>query len=188
MIRSKTTLADYIKADELRYSNVYKSKLRYFLGLFIGEEQALVINYLKVFRKHEYYLNTSDKFLNRLFSHLYRFLHLRNCIKTNCWLYPNTIGPGVRIVHLGGRIGLNAKKIGKNLTVTAGVVVGKKNDDEHKATIGDNVELTLGCKVIGKVYIGDNVIVAPNSVVIKDVPSNSIASGVPVSIIKERKG
>ena len=49
------------------------------------------------------------------------------------------------------------------------------------------VELAIGAKVIGKVAIGDNVIVAPNSVVIKDVPSDVVVSGVPAVIIKRYK-
>ena len=44
--------------------------------------------------------------------------------------------------------------------------------------------ITVGCKIIGKVYIGDNVIVCQNSVVVKDVESNSIVSGVPAKVIK----
>lgn len=52
------------------------------------------------------------------------------------------------------------------------------------AIIGDNVDLTIGCKVIGGVHIGNNVIVAPNSVVVKDVPNNAIVSGIPAKILK----
>ena len=52
------------------------------------------------------------------------------------------------------------------------------------AVIGNNVELCVGAKVIGKVCIGDNVIVAPIAVVIHDVPSNSIVGGVPAKILK----
>ena len=65
------------------------------------------------------------------------------------------------------------------------MVVGNKNEKNNRPTIGNNVELTLGCKVIGKVTIGDGVIVAPNSVVIKDVPACCAVSGVPAKVIKE---
>lgn len=154
----------------------------------IGEEQTKIIHYLKVFRKYEYYLNTQgNSIFRKILTHFYHMRHLRNCVKLNLYLYPNTIGPGIRIVHLGGRTELNASSIGRNLTVTAGVIIGKKGNDDNKATIGDNVELTLGSKVIGKVNIGDNSIICPNSVVIKDIPANSLASGVPVSIIKTLK-
>ena len=53
-------------------------------------------------------------------------------------------------------------------------------------TIGDNVFLGLGCKVFGGITIGNNVIVAPNAVVTKDVPDNCVVAGVPARIIKDR--
>lgn len=53
--------------------------------------------------------------------------------------------------------------------------------------IGNNVDLTVGCKVIGGVHIGDNVTVAPNSVVVKDVPANAIVSGIPATILKMKE-
>lgn len=51
------------------------------------------------------------------------------------------------------------------------------------AIIGDNVDLTIGSKIIGGVTIGNNVIVAPNSVVVKNVPDNAVVSGVPARIL-----
>ena len=186
MVNSQEALRQYIKADRDRYCPNFK--LPWIIRVMIGEEQTRIIHYLKIFRKYEYYINTQgNSIFRRLLTHFYHIRHLRNCVKLNLYLYPNTIGPGIRIVHLGGRIELNAASIGKNFTVTAGVVVGKKDNDDNKATIGDNVELTLGCKVIGKVNIGDNSIICQNSVVIKDIPANSLASGVPISIIKPLK-
>jgi serine O-acetyltransferase len=63
-------------------------------------------------------------------------------------------------------------------------VVGKKGDNEHRAIIGNNVSLSLGTIIVGKVKIGDNVKTGPNTVIIKDVPSNCAVSGVPAVIIK----
>lgn len=81
---------------------------------------------------------------------------------------------------------LNVKKVGNNCKINSGVVVvGSKNSNNEIAVIGDNTTLTVGCKVIGKITIGNNVIVAPNSVVIKDVPDNCVVSGIPAVIIKK---
>lgn len=77
------------------------------------------------------------------------------------------------------------EKIGNNCKINSGVVVGSKNTNDEIATIGDNTVLTVGCKVIGKIRIGNNVVVAPNSVVIKDVPDNCVVSGIPAVIIKK---
>lgn len=49
------------------------------------------------------------------------------------------------------------------------------------------MELAVGCKVIGKIKIGNKVVVAPNAVVVKDVPDNAIVGGVPAKIIKMNK-
>lgn len=47
------------------------------------------------------------------------------------------------------------------------------------------MEIALGAKIIGKVSIGNNVIIAPNSVVVKDIPDNCVVSGIPAKIIKK---
>lgn len=55
------------------------------------------------------------------------------------------------------------------------------------ATIGDNVFISTGVKIIGGVTIGDNVVIGANSVVVKDIPSNAIVGGVPAKILKYRE-
>lgn len=82
-----------------------------------------------------------------------------------------------------GGIIINCKSIGCNCTANTGVIVGN-NSKGGMPIICDNVDLTIGSKVIGGVQIGNNVIVAPNSVVVKDVPNNAVVSGVPAKIIK----
>lgn len=79
---------------------------------------------------------------------------------------------------------LNGLHIGDNCTANSGVIIGNKHSAENAPTIGDNVEICIGAKIIGKVTVGDNAIIAPNSVVIKDVPANAVVSGVPAKIIK----
>ena len=75
--------------------------------------------------------------------------------------------------------------MGDFCSVSSGVVIGNKGSQDNRAIIGNNVELTIGSKIIGKVVIGNNVIVAPNSVVIKDVPDNAIVSGIPAKLINK---
>ena len=77
--------------------------------------------------------------------------------------------------------------MGNYCIANVGVVVGNNHSWNDRPYIGDGVNLTVGCKVIGGVRVGNNVIVAPNSVVIKDIPDNCVVSGVPAVIIRKRE-
>ena len=59
-------------------------------------------------------------------------------------------------------------------------------EDPCAPQFGDHVDIGAGAKVLGNIRIGDNVLIGANAVVITDVPSNSIAVGVP-AVIKPRK-
>lgn len=64
-------------------------------------------------------------------------------------------------------------------------------DDPHKpgksATIGNNVLIGAGAKIIGAVKIGDNVKIGANAVVVSDIPDNCTAVGVPAKVVKKSK-
>lgn len=183
MIKTRKELKEYIKADQHRNRIGKSYKTVAFLLSILGFESEgySVRKYLLHLRKLEYYTNNKS-----LLYYWYLFLHKRDCCKYGIYIAPNTVGKGIYIPHVKGGIYINCKSMGDFCTVSAGVIVGNKNSEYNKATIGDNVELTIGCKVIGKVSIGNNVIVAPNSVVIKDIEDNCIVSGVPAKIIKRR--
>lgn len=114
----------------------------------------------------------------------YKFLYRRLSLKYGISIKPNCVDYGLWIPHTQGGIIINCESMGSNCIVTSGVIVGDKGPSCNIATIGNNVELTLGCKVLGKIHIGDNAVVAPNSVVVKDVPANATVSGIPAKIIK----
>jgi serine O-acetyltransferase len=80
-----------------------------------------------------------------------------------------------------GIIVTNGVVIGDNCAINSGVnVVNKANNrGEGQPRIGNNVSLGVGSKILGRVRIGDDVIVGANAVVIRDVPSGHMAVGVP---------
>lgn len=94
------------------------------------------------------------------------------------------IGGGLIIQH-GYCTIVDPREIGKNCWVNQGVTIGYTNATDCP-TIGDNVTIYAGAKILGNVYIGNNVIVAANAVVVKDVPDNAIVGGVPAKVIKYR--
>ncbi|MFW9942460.1 MAG: serine O-acetyltransferase [Candidatus Thorarchaeota archaeon] len=95
------------------------------------------------------------------------------------------IGTEFFIDHGAGVVIGETTEIGNNVTLYAGVVLGGTSLEQIKRhpTIGNNVVLGTGAKVLGPIRIGDNVKVGANSVVVTDVPPNSVVVGVPGKII-----
>jgi serine O-acetyltransferase len=99
------------------------------------------------------------------------------------------IGSGLFFPHTVGTV-LGAKTIGINCTIYQGVTLGAKNIDliynpENRPSIGDNVLIAAGAKVLGGITIGNNVTIAANAVVLNSVPDNCIVAGIPAKVIKE---
>lgn len=74
--------------------------------------------------------------------------------------------------------------IGMNCTLGQGITIGGRGKRGGVPIIGNNVFIGAGARILGPIKIGDNVIIGPNSVVIDNVVSNSIAVGVPSRVIK----
>lgn len=85
-----------------------------------------------------------------------------------------------------GGILLNIKKAGNYCGFNAGVLLGNIGSQENRPILGNHVAFGPGAKAFGNITIGDNVFVAPNAVVTKDVPSNVIVGGIPAKILKEK--
>lgn len=98
-------------------------------------------------------------------------------INVNC-----RIGKGFYIAHFSNVI-VNGN-LGENCSVGQGVTLGTKGAGKSDGvpTVGNNAYIAAGAKIIGRVTVGDNVTVGANAVVIKDVPSNSLAVGVPAQV------
>ena len=76
-------------------------------------------------------------------------------------------------------------RIGNNCTLYHDVTLGQNLG--YFPTLGDNVIVYTGAKVIGGVTVGNNVIIGANAVVTTDVPDNAIVAGIPAKIIKYRR-
>ncbi len=117
-------------------------------------------------------------FLARLLSQLTRLF-------TGIEIHPGaTIGKGLFIDHGMGVVIGETTIIGDDVKMFHGVTLGGTGKDKGKRhpTIGNNVEIGAGAKVLGDIKIGDNVKIGANAVVLKDVPKNHIAVGVPARI------
>jgi serine O-acetyltransferase len=97
------------------------------------------------------------------------------------------VGPGLFFMHGHGTL-VMADGIGENCRIYHQVTIGNVEAVEGgRPTIGNNVTVYAGAKVVGKVKIGDNVTIAANSLVIKNVPSDVTVMGVPAVVIWKKK-
>ena len=97
------------------------------------------------------------------------------------------VGPGFFIMHGNGTL-IRADSIGKNCRIYHQVTIGAVDAIEGgRPTIGDNVTIYAGAKVVGKVRIGDNATIAANSLVIKNVPSDVTVMGVPAVVVWKKR-
>lgn len=97
-----------------------------------------------------------------------------------------TIGRGLVIDHGCGVVIGETAEIGDNCTIYQGVTLGGTGKDEGKRhpTLGDNVMVGAGAKILGPVKIGNNVKVAAGAVVLTELPEHSTAVGIPAKVVR----
>jgi serine O-acetyltransferase len=120
---------------------------------------------------------------------LNRLLWYFSRIYFGCDISPDaSFGPGLYIPHAVGIVVGGEWSFGSNVTILQGVTVGRSriHTPERRYSIGDNVVLGAGAKVLGEFDIGENALVGANAVVLSAVPENTTAVGVPARIISSK--
>ncbi|AGK96262.1 serine O-acetyltransferase EpsC [Clostridium pasteurianum] len=133
-------------------------------------------------RVSHFFYKSKMFFLARLISQLARFF-------TGIEIHPGAkIGRGLFIDHGMGVVIGETAEVGDNVVLYHGVTLGGtgKHKGKRHPTVGNNVLIGSGAKVLGPVNIGNNVKIGANAVVLKDVPDNCTAVGVPARIIPPR--
>ncbi len=97
-----------------------------------------------------------------------------------------TIGKGLFIDHGTGVVIGETAEIGDNCILYQGVTLGGtgKGKGKRHPTLGNNVMVGCGAKVLGPFKIGDNVKIAANAVVLEEIPDNSTAVGAPARVVR----
>ncbi len=127
---------------------------------------------------HRLWVNNM-KFLGRFVSHVGRFM-------TGIEIHPGAqIGHGFFIDHGMGVVIGETAEIGDNCTLYHGVTLGGTSwaKEKRHPTLGDNVVIGSGAKVLGPFTVGDNSKIGSNSVVVKEVPESATVVGIPGKIV-----
>lgn len=141
-----------------------------------------------VYRFGRWRYTIQQQWLRLPMSILYKILKLLSQILTGIDL-PCEVQVGRRLIieHFGDIIISGDTVIGDDVIIRNGVTIGLKRTGIAGAPIiGNRVDIGAGAKILGAIHIGDDVVIGANAVVLKDIPANSLAVGVPATI-KPRK-
>lgn len=118
---------------------------------------------------------------------LARFISQRSRRRTGIEIHPGAvIGRRLVIDHGMGIVIGETAEIGDDCLIYHGVTLGGTGKDVGKRhpTIGNNVLIGTGAKVLGPIKVGDNSRIAANSVVLKEIPEDSTAVGIPARVVR----
>lgn len=149
-----------------------RTKLEVFL-LYPSIHALIAYRISHFFYKHKLF------FIARLISQISRFF-------TGIEIHPGaTIGRGLFIDHGMGVVIGETAEVGDDVTLYHGVTLGGTGKDKGKRhpTVGNNVVIGAGAKVLGPILVGDNAKIGANAVVVKNVPNGATAVGIPAKNI-----
>ena len=135
---------------------------------------------VRAYRKANWFYRHDMKFIAR-------FISQRARRRTGIEIHPGaTIGKNLFIDHGMGVVIGETAIIGDNCTLYQGVTLGGTGKDHGKRhpTLGDNVLIGAGAKVLGPFRVGDNARVAAGAVVLSEVPDDATAVGVPARVVR----
>jgi serine O-acetyltransferase len=158
----------FIRADIERWKKIY------FESIELGQVSAF-IHLMTIYPEYRNLFYHRVGWKGRLISPLCRPM-------TTLFISTQTIGPGLFIQHGFATI-IAARSIGANCWINQQVTVGFSNANECP-TIGDNVSINAGAKVLGNVVVGENAKIGANAVVVKNVPADTTVVGVPARIVR----
>lgn len=168
-------LKNNLKYDLKRIDTTGKINLISFFRYLITNHSFKVCFYFRLTQ----FFRKKNKWLFYPFLFLYKRVQIRYGIQLP---YQTIIGKGLQFSHYNSIVINSDAIIGDFLTIFQGCTIGSVRG-KGAPKIGNNCVFFAGSKIIGNLSIGNNVIVAANAVVVKDVPDNAVVGGIPAKIL-----
>ncbi len=195
VIQNNTNNVHLIKIDKKEKGFIHTIKNLYLDAKNIKEKDPAARNIIEVMILYPgFHILVSHRITNFLYRH--RMFFLARLISqifrhiTGIEIHPGAkIGNRLFIDHGMGIVIGETAEIGDNCTIYHQVTLGGTGKDKYKRhpTVGNNVLIGAGAKVLGPITIGDNVKIGAGAIVLKNIESNTTAVGVPTNRIIRRK-
>lgn len=168
----------YLDAKNISQKDPASKNILYVILLYPGFHALLM------YRVAHFLNNIKFKFIARLISQFTRFL-------TGIEIHPGAIlGAGILIDHGMGVIIGETAVVGDRITIYHGTTLGGTGNEKgikRHPTVGNDVIIGSGAKVLGNINIGSNSKIGANAVVLEDVPEGATVVGVPARVVKISK-
>lgn len=172
MIQSKEDLIEYLECDKKCLGRESKKPVH----------SDVIWRFEILLRKYEYYYNRKS-----LLKYIYGIKFRKMSVKLGFSIPINVCDKGLALVHYGTIVISDGARVGKNCRIHEGVCIGATNGESKAATIGKNVFISTGAKIIGQVNIADNVAIGANAVVVTDINElGTTWGGIPAKKISDK--
>lgn len=182
----KEDLKEYLKIEKRLYLS--QNKIRNLKNILLYDRKYQYWKFLKIYRKAEYYSTNRQGIIKRILCFFY--LRKKNILAEKLGMefdgFP--FKEGLLIYHSRGIVINGDSKIGKNCILHGENVIGNNGKNTKAPIIGNNVRLGIGSKIIGNVYIANNVTVAAGAIVVSSCyQEGALMAGIPAKIKNKEK-
>lgn len=187
MIKTYSELRRVIKLEKKNYYNHAPYHRLYIADAFVKESYVEIWKYQRLMRITEYFYNNRNSIIHCLIYFLVARKKNKKAINLGIFIPNNVFGEGLIIDHYGSIVVNGAVRIGKNARLHGENCIGNKGAGREceYPSIGDNLDMGIGSKIIGGVRLGDNIKIGANAVVTKSfIEGNASLIGVPAHTTK----
>lgn len=181
MIQTKKELKEYLDYEKKLYPNTVED-------ILTNDQRTYNWRYIKYLRKCEYYYNNRKKSAWAKVMYIW-YRRRKNTLgsRIGVEIWENSFGKGL-VIHHNGNIVVNREcRVGENCELHGDNCLGNAGVGANVPTIGDNVNIGVGAKVVGKITLADNIKIGANAVVNKSFYESEITLvGIPAHKVEKK--